>query len=151
MKYMTTLQDCITHKENLQEQIHFLKEELRNLKTSVEYVDLRIKQHDYDNRYDKLKAAHRAGKRIALKTNDPENNGWQIMTIDPSWNCPVDHYKIVMDDEQVIFKRNVFGICHKTLYTKDGFTGDITVRIMGADEPADGIRCVHGNQYLLKD
>lgn len=91
----------------------------------LETVNEEIAELEQSDPYAELKAAHAAGKRIAVKGMRS-----YIFVHRPVWDAPIEHYKIVEDDETYYCQpHSPFGVL-KTTFTKCALTGKVTAEVV---------------------
>ena len=116
------------------------EEKIQHKQTYVEYLkqltsglekEIWDLQHLQVDPYAELKAAHAAGKRIAIFDRFDNKNEWALQYEDIKWLLSVDQYKIVEDDEEAT-KYFYFNdsVPHLVKVTKCALTGKIRAEVV---------------------
>lgn len=81
--------------------------------------------------YAELKAAHAAGKRIAVMTIDKSKSAY-VYIAKPQWDAPVKDYKIVEDDEvdNLVIHLQKLNQRVEVRFTKCALTGKISAEVV---------------------
>jgi hypothetical protein len=111
---------------NEEENLELKKAQLMYLIKSAERISEEIEALLRADPHAALKAAHDAGKRIAVASLGLEN--WDI-TSSPTWLNTV-RYKIVPDDEIDNREIAMFGVFFRAEFTRCALTGKITAEVV---------------------